>query len=243
MPMSRASQSSLEEFRITAEAEREAMLHRMEVERCLVTLSTPDGLSFTTLVWGLDMPRGVMSFSGDSTDTTLRSLLESDDVVAVAYLDRIKVQFDVEDLVQVKGPQQDVLNARIPEELFRFQRRSAFRVEPFAQHGPSATFRHPAMPDMKLTLRVLDVSLSGVALFLPENVPAIEVGVQINDCLLHLDSDTEIEANLLLHYRTGLHPDTHGARLGCEFVRLDGQDRTLQHYINQTQKRRIVLSS
>lgn len=242
MQMSRASQASLDDFRLSASAEVQTMLQRMEAERCLVTLSTPDGLTFTTLLWGIDVPRGVISFSGDSTDTTLRSLLQSDEIVAVAYLDRVKVQFDVDELVQVKGQQHDVLNARLPTEVFRFQRRSAFRVEPFAQHGPTATFRHPAMPDMKVSLRVLDVSLSGVALFLPENVPTIQAGVLINDCTLHLDGETELEVNLLMHYRTPLHPDTRGARLGCEFVQIDGQDRALQHYINQTQKRRIVLA-
>src|SRR3989344_2491928 len=243
MQRPRASQASLDDFRLSSSSEVEAMLQRMEAERCLVTLSTPDGLTFTTLLWGIDAPRGLISFSGDSTDTSLRSLLESDEIVAVVYLDRIKVQFDVEDLVQVKGQQHDVLNARMPSELFRFQRRSAFRVEPFAQHGPPATFSHPALPDMKVSLRVLDVSLSGVALFLPENVPAIEAGVQVNDCMLHFDGETELEVNLLIHYRTALHPDTRGARLGCEFVRINGQDRALQHYINQTQKRRIVLAS
>jgi len=243
MQTSRASQASLEDFRLAAPVEITTMLQRMEAERNLVTLSTPDGVTFTTLLWGIDAPRGVISFSGDSTDTSLRSLLESEEVLAVVYLDRIKIQFDVEDLVQVKGQQHDVLNARMPREIFRFQRRSAYRVEPFAQHGPTATFRHPAMPDMQVNLRVLDVSLSGVALFLPENVPAIEAGVQINDCMLRFDGETELEVSLLIHYRTALHPDTRGARLGCEFVRIDGQDRALQHYINQTQKRRIVLGS
>lgn len=242
MPMSRASQASLDDFRLSATLEVESMLQRMEAERCLITLGNPEGVTFTTMLWGIDAPRGMISFSGDSADTALRSILESTEIVAVVYLDRIKVQFDVEDLVQVKGQQHDVLNARMPRELFRFQRRSAFRVEPFAQHGPTATFRHPAMPDMKVSLRVLDISLSGVALFLPENIPAIEAGVQINDCLLHLDADTELEASLLIHYRTALHPDSRGARLGCEFVRMNGQDRDLQNYINQTQKRRIVLA-
>ena len=102
MQTSRASQASLEDFRLSAPAEIIAMLQRMEAERCLVTLSTPDGVTFTTLLWGIDAPREVISFSGDSTDTSLRSLLESDEVVAVVYLDRIKVQFDVEELVQVK---------------------------------------------------------------------------------------------------------------------------------------------
>jgi c-di-GMP-binding flagellar brake protein YcgR len=242
MQKSRSSQASLDEFRLTSRSEIESMLELMETSRSLITMSTPDGQNFTTLLWGMDGQRGQIFFSGDGSDLALRNLLESDEIVAVAYLDRIKVQFDVEELVQVKGPQRDVLSARLPDEVFRFQRRCAFRVEPLSQHAPSATFRHPAMPDMKVKLRVLDVSLSGVALFLPENIPAIEAGVQINDTQLQLDGDTSLQVDLLIHYRTALHPDTHGARLGCEFVRADGHDRTLQHYINQTQKRRILLT-
>lgn len=242
MKKTRSSQPGLEEFRLTNRSEIESMLQRMESDRSLITMSTPDGQNFTTLLWGMDGQRRQIFFSGDSSDLALRNLLESDEIVAVAYLDRIKVQFDVEDLVQVKGPQRDVLSARLPQEAFRFQRRSAFRVEPFAQHVPSATFNHPAMPDMQVKLRVLDVSLSGVALFLPENMAAIEAGMQINDCLLQLDGETSLELDLLIHYRTPLHPDTRGARLGCEFVDTNDQDRTLQNYINQTQKRRIVLT-
>ena len=222
------------------------MLQRMEAERCLITLGTPDGLTFTTLLWGIDAPRGVLSFSGDSTDTSLRSLLESDEIVAVAYLDRIKVQFDLDGLVQVHGGQVHSLNAYLPREVFRFQRRSAFRVQPFGNPGPVAEFRHPAMPDMKVALRVLDVSLSGVALLLPENVPAIAAGLRINHCTLRLDAETELDVAILIHHITPLQPEGKGpgkgSRLGCELLGLNGQDRSLQHYINQTQKRRIVLA-
>lgn len=242
MPMSLSASNALDDYRISATSEIEDLLRRMEAERALITLSGPDGVSYTTLLWGIDSPRGLISFSADGADSALQTLLESDELQAVAYLDRIKVQFELEGLVHVRGGRIDVLNARLPREVFRFQRRSAFRVQPFANPGPVAEFRHPAMPDMKVALRVLDVSLSGVALFLPENVPAIDAGVRVNQCSLKLDAETQLDVSLLIHHVTALQPEARGSRLGCEFASLDGQDRSLQHYINQTQKRRIVLA-
>lgn len=241
MPTSRAAQESLDDYRIASSVEIQALLAQVQAQRALVTLSSPDGASYTTLLCGIDPRLGLISFSGDGGDDAMQSLLESDEIVAVVYLDRIKVQFDIEGLVHVRG-QSEALNARMPQVVFRFQRRSAFRVQPLSSHGPVAEFRHPAMPDMRLSLRVLDVSLSGVALFLPEDVPPIAAGVRIGQCLVRLDADTELDVGLVIHHVTANHPDTRGARLGCELTQLQGSDRSLQHYIHQTQKRRSALT-
>lgn len=242
MPMSRAAAQALDDFRIGSGAEIEALLGRLEAERTLVTLSSPDGHSFTTLLWNLDVPRRQLAFHAEGGGDTIAALLTSDEVVAVAYLDRIKLQFEVEGLMLVRGQRMDTLTARLPDEVFRFQRRSAYRVQPLSSQVPVAVFRHPAMPDMTLQLRVLDVSLSGAALHLPDDVPAIAPGVRINQCLLKLDADTHISTDLLIHHHTPLVPEGHGQRLGCELVGMQGQDRALQNYIHQTQKRRVVLA-
>jgi len=241
MPTSRAAQESLDDYRIASSVEIQALLEQVQAQRALVTLSSPDGASYTTLLCGIDPRLGLISFSGDGGDDAMQALLESDEIVAVVYLDRIKVQFDIEGLVHVRG-QSEALNARMPQVVFRFQRRSAFRVQPISSHGPVAELRHPAMPDMRLSLRVLDVSLSGVALFLPEDVPPIAAGVRIGQCLIRLDADTELDVGLVIHHVTATHPDTRGARLGCELTQLQGSDRSLQHYIHQTQKRRSALT-
>ena len=165
----------------------------------------------------VDASRGVVCFSAEADDPSLTSLLESDEVVATAYLDSIKVQFDIEGLVLVHGGRHSALNAEYPKTVYRFQRRDAFRVKPFSSHSPQAQFRHPGMPDMPLTLRILDVSLGGMALFLPESIPMIEAGSKIGRCIVDLDGDTRIEAGMAIHHVTVLHPEYHGARLGCEF--------------------------
>ena len=46
-----------------------------------------------------------------------------------------------------------------------------------------------------------------------------------------------------IHHITPLAPKGQGWRLGCEFVRLGADERLLQSYINQTQKRQLALAS
>ena len=98
------------------------------------------------------------------------------------------------------------------------------------------------IPDMALALRILDLSVGGCALLLPQDVPMLEPGVLVNREQLELDATTRFECGLRLHHVTSIHCESSGVRLGCEIVRL-GQDalRTLQRYIDQTQRRRRAM--
>jgi len=89
---------------------------------------------------------------------------------------------------------------------------------------------------------VLDVSIGGCALFLPEDVPMLEPGVLLNGVDLDLDADTHIVAPLRLQHVTSLHLEARGVRLGCELVNASNESlRALQRYIDQTQKRRRLM--
>ncbi len=233
----------MDDYRITAPVEVDALLKRLLNANALITLSGPGGHSYSTMLWSVDSTRGIVCFSAEAGDDRLQALLETQEVVAVGYLDSIKLQFDLDGLVQVHGPNGIALNAAYPRILYRFQRRSCFRVKPLVSSSPVAHLRHPSMPDMQLELRVLDVSLNGVALFLPHNVPMVSAGVKIGQCFLDLDAEVRLELGLIIHHVSINNPESKGARLGCELVSLDGaSERALQHYINQTQKRRLALS-
>ncbi|MBC7699403.1 MAG: flagellar brake protein [Massilia sp.] len=229
---------------MTSLVEIDELLKRLLNANALMTLSGPGGTNYTTMLWAVDSARGVVCFSAEAGDTRLQALLETEEVVAVGYLDSIKLQFDLDGVVQVHGNGSVALNAQYPRTLYRFQRRSSFRVKPMISSIPVAHMRHPAVPDMKLDLRVLDISLSGVALFLPHNLPMVSPGVKIGQCFLDLDSDTRLEIGLIIHHVSVINPESQGARLGCELVNLNGaSERALQQYINQTEKRRLALAT
>ena len=238
-----AQHGGLDEFRISAPREILAMLKQFQDGNVLLNLNGSNGAMLSTTLWSLDPTRGQLSFSADAHAPVTQQLVECDEAVAVGYLDSIKVQFDVQGLVLVRGVGGSAISARLPRELFRFQRRSSFRVRPLLRSSPVARVRHPAIAEMQLALRVIDVSIGGCALFLPDDVPTMQPGMVMNQVQLDLDADTRVMANLRLQHISVLHTEARGARLGCEFVQLgaDGE-RTLQRYIDQTQKRRRLMS-
>ena len=179
----------------------------------------------------------------DAHAPVTQQLVECEEAIAVGYLDSIKVQFDVQGLVLVRGAGGSAIGARLPREIYRFQRRNAFRVRPLLRSSPLARVRHPAIAEMQLALRVVDVSIGGCALFLPDDVPPMQPGMVMNQVQIDLDADTRLMVNLRLQHVSALNPESRGARLGCAFVELhpDAQ-RALQRFIDQTQKRRRLMS-
>jgi flagellar brake protein len=245
MPLAQISQASgsLDEFRVHAPAEINALLKRFLDGNVLLTLSEPHGVSYTTTLWALDAARGVVSFAAGD-DLRVHQLVESDEVSAVGYLDSIKVQFEARGLSRVSGRSGSALTAAFPHELFRFQRRAAFRVRPVGRPAPQARVSHPALNETEVVLRVLDVSVSGVALFIGTDLPEIRPGTRLRDAQIDLDADTRLTVDLRVHHVTVLNPEARGARLGCELIDLGGDARrALQLFIDATQKRqRLFLS-
>ena len=239
----RAAHGGLGDFRLSAPPEIAAMLRRLQDGNVALNLNAPAGDCYATTLWAADAARGVLSFSASANDQRVHALLEADECVAVGYLDNIKVQFDVHHLVLVHGGKSSALNTAYPRELFRFQRRGGYRVRPVLSNTPVARLRHPMIPEMQLALRVLDVSLGGCALFLPNDVPPIEPGGLLNNVQIELDPDTRLRTSLRLQHVTALNAESKGSRLGCEIVATVGDTlRLLQRYIDQTQKRRRLMA-
>jgi c-di-GMP-binding flagellar brake protein YcgR len=238
------SGNAQDEFRVGNPTEMLALLRQLVDANVRVHLSAPGGGSYTTTVWTVDGHQRRISLAADAGQPAVRSLVDAGEATAVAYLDSVKLQFDLQNLVLVHGANASALQAVLPAALYRFQRRESFRVRTPAGAAPTATLRHPAMPDMMLALRVLDVSVGGCALALPPNVPPLAAGIQIAGVRIELDADTRFEAALTLqHVSGGMGSTQAGQRLGCAFGKLDGAaQRALQRYIDQTQKRRRLFS-
>ena len=231
------------DFRITAPFEIAALLKRLADGNVHVGLHAPNGTSIVASVWAVDAARGLLSFSLTAGEPQLEAVVECDEATVIGYLYSVKLQFDVDTLVLVHDGDTVALKCAFPRELFRFQRRNGFRVRPMVHTTPVATLRHPMIRDMPLALRVVDVSIGGCALFLPSDVPPLDPGVLMNGVVIDLDADTRVHAALRLQHVTSLNPESAGVRLGCEMVNAapDGL-RVLQRYIDQTQKRRRLLS-
>ena len=231
------------EFRVSNPREIAALLRQLAADATPVVLSGPDAAGLTTVIWTIDTAQQRINFSADAESPQLQRLIELEEATCVAYLDAVKLQFDVDHLVLVRGSQSCSLQSDMPREMYRFQRRRSFRVRTLGRGTPTALLRHPSMPDMQLGLRVLDVSIGGCALMLPADVPPLSAGLEIRGVRIELDPDTRFDTDLLLHHVTVIQTPSRGSRLGCEFMHVQPQaQRALQRYIDQTQKRRRLLS-
>lgn len=238
-----AAPGGLDEFRLSSPREIATLLRQLCDGSIQMNLYASDGSVVNATVWTMDAERGDIGFNVDPADPALHALTESDDCVVVGYLDSVKLQFDVGNLVLVHGARASVLSCNYPREIFRFQRRNAYRVRPLMRAAPVARVRHTDIAEMQLALRVLDVSIGGCALFLPEDIPPMQVGGVINQVQIDLDADTRFHVNLRLQHVTSLNNDSRGVRLGCEFVCADSNAlRTLQRFIDLTQKRGRLLA-
>jgi c-di-GMP-binding flagellar brake protein YcgR len=237
------------EFRVTQPQERLGLLRELRDGSVPVVFNTPDGTAMTSSVWALDPALDRLSFRADTASPQLPSLIDADEAVCVAYLESVKLQFDLQGFMLVRGAQATALQCRLPHEIFRFQRRNAYRVRAASRNDPRAQFRHPSLPEMQLSLRVLDVSIGGCALWLPFDVPPLQAGTVLGQVQIDLDADTRFTVGVALQHVSsngtggGEGREGGGVRLGCQWQQLpSASERVLQRWIDRSQRRRHLLS-
>lgn len=238
-----APEAAPEELRVAAPAEIAAYLQQLQLEDAAVTLSGPPGLSLPCRITTVDTATNVLGMElGADPDAISQALVAGGEITAVAYLGAIKLQFEVDAAVLVSDVQGAVLRSTLPTRLYRFQRRQSFRVQPSGSLYPRVVL--PGTPDQPgRTLRVLDISIGGLALVLPADAAPLPPGQVANALILELDRITALRVALLPHHVSAISGDLQGmAQLGCSFVDLDAAaSRALQVYVDQTQKRRRLL--
>lgn len=239
----KAGHEGLRSFLVEHPGEALALMRRLRDGSTPLNLNAPGGAALTATLWSVDDRQQRLNFNLDPQHPQLEALIAADEAVAVAYLDNVKLQFDLHGMLLVRSANASVLQTEWPAHVYRFQRRDSYRVRTIERHAPTARLRHPAIAEMALALRVLDVSIGGCALFVPKDVPPLEPGLTLHGVSLELDGDTRFVVSLLLHHVTSVPGSDQGVRIGCEWVGLPPPaTRSLQRYIDQTQKRRRLMS-
>jgi flagellar brake protein len=231
-----------EELRVVAAAEIAAYLQQLHRENAPVQLAGPPGRHLASRISALDVEADVVGLEiGADPDGISQALVAGGEITAVAYLGAIKLQFELEDAVLVSGEQGAVLRSTLPTRLYRFQRRQSFRVQPAGSAYPRVVL--PGTEQSGRALRVLDISIGGLALALPADFTPLPVDQVAPALVLELDRITALRVNLLPHHVSAIAGDASGMQqLGCSFVDLDAAaGRSLQVYVDQTQKRRRLL--
>ena len=102
------------EFRCDHPREVLTLLRSLRDGATPVSLSGPTGANLGATVWTVDSEHQRLAFDVESRDAQLPGLVETNEATAVAYLDSVKLQFDLHDLVLVRSPRATALQARLP---------------------------------------------------------------------------------------------------------------------------------
>lgn len=237
-------ESAPEELRVASATEIAAYLQDLQRERASVQLNSPPGHVLVTRICALNPGSDLLGLEiGADPEGISEALVASGEITAVAYLGAIKLQFELEAPVLVSGDQGTVLRSQMPLRLYRFQRRQAFRVQPPGSLFPRVVLPGQSPDEAGRALRVLDISIGGVALGLPPDFDPLRIGHVADDLSLELDRLSSLRVALLPHHVSPIVDDPAGMRhLGCAFVDLQADvSRALQVYVDQTQKRRRLL--
>lgn len=243
-PPAEGATQGTNENRVRALHEIRALLRQFVDGDVPLTLTAPDGTAYTTSLWAEDPQRGVVVFAADPREPRVQRIAEADEVLAVGYLDSVKVQFDVQDLMLVHGRAASALNAPYPREVYRFQRRHDMRVRPVGRSQPHARLVHPELPRRQIDLRVVDISGGGIALLLNEDLDLFRRDQVLSGVMVELDPGMRFVVSLrVAHVSVTGSPAARSRRIGCEMLDVSGavlQD--LQRYLDLNHKRRRLLT-
>jgi len=233
------SDPDLGEFRVASSVEIAAILRSLLEAQTLVTLrsTSGEGAPMVSRICSLELKTGTLGLEQPVGGVPAGSLVG--EITCEAYIDHIRVQFELAAPATLGRGLDAVLVSDIPALVYRFQRRRAFRVKPHSRAPQSELIPlADGMPPGSLgrhKLRILDISMGGLSLLVPPAIPIWPAG-QLFTAHVELDRHSQFPARLRLQHVHASDPEI-GTQIGCSFTLLDREaERTLQQYIDQTQK-------
>jgi len=161
----------LASFAVDGALERLELLRDIATDRDPVNLHLRDGsakvLVSTLLPVGTEDEQTGAALGFELTVAAPPDLLQRLPLAAtgVTIHRDVKVQFDL--LLRADARSPELLRAELPQALWHFQRRQAFRIEPPPAAPVRLSIRYPTVKDTSRSVKVIDISVNGVAFLWP----------------------------------------------------------------------------
>lgn len=235
--------ASLRSYEVTTRAEVLALLRALRDKRALVTAYVGRGLEFlVTSVIGVHPEFEELTFGLGKDATLNRRLLSAKNIVFVATLDQVKLQFAAERAELIEADGESAFRVRIPDAVLRLQRRNYFRVHtplarPLVCRAPS-----PGRLGEIVDLTVLDISCGGFGVWVDPGRLDAYPGLVLDNCTLDLPEVATLELTVEIRHVADIRRvGRPRKRLGCRFLNADGPTSTLlQRYVNRAERESLL---
>lgn len=234
-PFPEAESPALEPFMVYARVEIISLLRSLGNHGVLTNVYFDDHAGFAvTALLALNPDFEEVVFDVPADDLARRRLLAADELVFVAFVESIKLQFKASRAEPMVHEGRPAFRVRLPDCALRLQRRDSFRVRTPVSKPAFCLVPYPDDGKQYERLRLLDISIGGVALVsYPEHFELPEGGV-IQSCYLDLPGVGSVSVSMKVRHVDPMPRDDKARRCGCEFVELAPQARMmLQRYVNK----------
>lgn len=248
-PFPEPQSAELEQYIVYSRAEITDMLRRLSAANVPVNAyhDRTDGFGVTEVLDVLPDDEAVI-IDPPADPEGARQLLTAEHVTFVAFVDNIKMQFAAHGLVAASWNGRPALRIRLPESVLRLQRREFFRVRPpmskpavcLIPYDPPEQAQEKAKKKAQAkqhyeSLRVVDLSVGGLALLACPQALNLPRGQKIEGCFLDLPGVGSINLSVVIRNLDPIVRDDM-RRLGCEFADLSPASRmALQRYVNKVE--------
>ncbi|MDA8108572.1 MAG: flagellar brake protein [Betaproteobacteria bacterium] len=228
-------------YQIDAPLEIASILEPMQRKGTIVTVFFDQGSDFVlTSVLEVAPRRGELILELGADADANRRALASREIVFVAMLDRVKVQFVAHGLRRAAHAGRDAFALDFPETLLRLQRREYYRLVMPVTRPVKCAIASPAPTGTEaVELTILDMSCGGIAVIDHREGPGFEPGTLLHGCRIALPEIGTVAADLRVRstFEVTLKNGQKRRRSGCEFVGLREAERALiQRYIHKIER-------
>lgn len=236
----------LEQYIVYSRVEIAAMLRRLSESNVPINAYHDgiDGLAVTEILEVLPDDEAVI-IDPPADPESASALQAAEHITFVAFVDNVKMQFAAHGLDAARWNARPAFRIALPESVLRLQRREFFRVRPPVTKPATCLIPYdleqscvPTQPLAKQhyeSLRVLDLSVGGLAMLACPKAVILPRGERIEGCYLDLPGVGSVNLSVIVR---NLDPEAgdETRRLGCEFADLSPASRmALQRYVNRVE--------
>lgn len=242
-PLPEPESPALERYQIYSRVEIVAIARDLIARRALLSLHFGGGeRSVVTAVLAVNPDFEELVIDAPKAERDTEAIVRSPALVAVAFLDHVKVQFRSTRAEATTLDGAAAIRLRLPDSVLRLQRRNFFRV-PTPQSRPLRLYVPPQSGGgTAAEYRVLDISAGGVCIAVEGAQPAFDPGATLADCRLELPGFGTVVTGVQVRHvnRSGSAGGAVRTRCGLQFLKLaPGMSTLVQRYINQLERERL----
>jgi c-di-GMP-binding flagellar brake protein YcgR len=246
-PFPEPASADLAPFTVYSRVEIVALLESLGRAGALATAYFDGNSGFAvTMLLAVNPEFEEVVFDNPSDAATQRRLLEAEQLTVVAFIENIKLQFEAGRAEPTTYEGKPAFRVRLPDEVLRLQRRESFRVR-----TPVGKPAHCLVPygeggRQYEKLRLLDISVGGVAVVTYPQKFDLVAGTRIDDCFLDLPGVGSVGVSINVRHLAPLPKDDKARAVGCEFVAVAPLSRTLiQRYVNKldAEQRKVAVKA